>query len=129
MSHTHTSLCFHVVFATKHRIALIRPELADDIWSILWDVCSELGIHVYAINGGDDHAHILMALLPNQCLADVVRLIKSKSTREIRSRHPDLDHFAWQRGYGAFTFSHHHLNVLIAYVRSQPERDNRSNPP
>jgi hypothetical protein len=36
-------------------------------------------------------------------------------------------HFSWQEGFGAFSVSHSHLNLVINYIRNQENHD-RHNP-
>ncbi len=57
-----------------------------------------------AVGGTGDHIHIAAGLRATHCLADVMREVKSESSRWI---HEELRvaGFAWQEGYGAFTFA------------------------
>jgi putative transposase len=72
----------------------------------------------HAVGGVGDHVHVLVALRATHCLADLMRELKSESSRwfheEFRSRA-----FAWQEGYGAFTVSASQVEKAKAYVLGQ----------
>ncbi|MCE0522994.1 MAG: transposase [Methylacidiphilales bacterium] len=54
------------------------------------------------------------------CLADVLREIKSSSSRWIHEE-IHLPAFAWQEGYGAFTVSASQLEMVRHYIAGQEE--------
>jgi putative transposase len=68
-----------------------------------------------------DHIHIFIGLKPSCNINDLVREIKKSSTEFIKenklSRHP----FAWQEGFGAFSYSHSHISDVCNYVMKQKE--------
>ncbi len=55
-----------------------------------------------AVNGMNDHAHVLFHLPQVMSLADAVRLIKSNSSKWLNGHDQK---FACQAGYGAFSVS------------------------
>jgi putative transposase len=80
--------------------------------------------HNLAVNGIDDHVHILCELHPTVALADLVKDIKLGASDLIRRKRL-FPHFeGWQEGYGAFTYSHADRPKLIQYVRNQEAHHN-----
>ena len=72
------------------------------------------------IGGVADHIHVLMRLRATHCLAEVMRQIKSGSSRwvhECKSRPA----FAWQDGYAGLTVSPSKIPVVYSYIRRQEE--------
>ena len=61
-----------------------------------------LGGFPQAINGWNEHVHLLIGLRAEQRLSDIVREIKKASTVWVKSE-IGLGRFAWQEGYAAFT--------------------------
>jgi REP element-mobilizing transposase RayT len=63
-----------------------------------------------------DHVHLAIRLSRTVTIADFVEELKTTSSKWLKSRSP---HFAWQRGYGAFSTSVRDLKALIAYIDDQ----------
>jgi len=74
----------------------------------------------HGVGGTADHVHLAFGLKATHCLADVMREIKSESSRWIHEE-LKLAGFAWQEGYGAFTFGARDLDAVSRYVLNQEE--------
>jgi REP element-mobilizing transposase RayT len=72
-----------------------------------------------AINGVQDHVHILIGLKPSMSLSDLIQDIKANSSRFINENKWLKGKFNWQEGYGAFSYSHSQLNDVIKYIENQ----------
>ena len=81
MASTHLSLHYHIVFSTKDRAAMIVPAWRDRLHAFLGGVIKQLEGIPQAVGGVADHVHILMGLGATHCLADVMREIKTVSSR------------------------------------------------
>ncbi|MFT4639296.1 MAG: putative transposase [Verrucomicrobiales bacterium] len=73
-----------------------------------------------AVGGMGDHVHVLMGLNATHTLADMMRELKSESSRWIKSG-LKLQGFSWQEGYGAFTFGALDLEQVRQCVLNQSE--------
>ena len=71
------------------------------------------------IGGVENHVHILLGIKPNLALSDLVREIKANSSRFINEKRFVRGKFAWQEGFGAFSYSHSHLADVIHYIENQ----------
>jgi putative transposase len=120
MPSTHLSLHYHIVFSTKERRPLINAEWRERLHSFLGGSIRQLGGVPEAVGGIDDHVHILAGLRATHRLADVVKDIKTASSRWI---HTEIDNklFAWQTGYGAFTVSVSNIEKVKSYILKQEE--------
>jgi len=78
------------------------------------------------INGMPNHIHFLIGLKPNCKLSDLIRDIKSNSTKWINEKTFNTGKFEWQKGFGAFTVSHSQLNKVINYIINQKEHHKKS---
>lgn len=58
-----------------------------------------------AINGMADHIHIFIGYKPSISIPDVVKDIKLATNDWINKNHLTNQKFAWQEGYGAFSYS------------------------
>ncbi|MGE3467702.1 MAG: IS200/IS605 family transposase [Pyrinomonadaceae bacterium] len=117
MSHTH--FLYHIVFGTKDRQPLIRPEWEHELYSYLSGIVKNCDGRSLAINGVSDHVHLLVRFGPRVAFSDLMREMKSSSSRWIRQKHHPK--FYWQRRYGAFTVSESASNAVRKYIRDQKE--------
>lgn len=80
-----------------------------------------------AIGGIENHVHILLGIKPNIALSDLVREIKANSSRFINEKKFVRGKFAWQEGFGAFSYSHSQLGDVIRYIQNQEEHHRKTN--
>lgn len=124
MPSTHLSLHYHVVFSTKERQPVIAPEWRDRLHAYLGGIVRNLDGVAESVGGVADHVHLLLGLRATHCLADLVRDVKSVSSRWVHEEIP-LASFAWQEGYGAFTVSASQREMVSDYIRRQEEHHRR----
>ena len=72
-----------------------------------------------AIHCMPDHIHIFVGFHPSQSIADMVKDIKTASTKFINKQSWMPFTFEWQRGYGAFTYSLLHIDRVVKYILNQ----------
>ena len=121
MPQSFTKLHYHLIFSTKHRLPTIRPEWQQRLYDYIGGiVCSEHGV-LLAAGGIVDHVHLLVQLGQNRSLADVLRVVKTNSSKWVHEVFPDVTDFGWQRGYGAFTVSYSGLEAVRHYLSIQQE--------
>jgi REP element-mobilizing transposase RayT len=119
MANTFSQIYIQTVFAVENRQSLIKPEFKADIYKYIGGIVRNQGQKLIAINGMPDHVHILIGLKPAMALADLVREIKSDSSKFINEQKLVRGRFNWQEGYGAFSYGHSQLNKIIRYIQNQ----------
>jgi len=77
------------------------------------------------VNGIGDHIHLFVGLLPSMTISDLVRDIKSNSSKFINEKGFVKGKFVWQEGYGVFSYSHSHINSVYEYISRQEEHHKR----
>jgi len=107
MSSTHLSLHYHLVSERK----TTKPQLPQT---------GGTGWTPEAIGGVADHVHLLVGLRATHTLADVLRELKSVSSKWVHEE-MGVQSFAWQEGYGAFTVSASQLETVRNYIQQQEE--------
>jgi REP element-mobilizing transposase RayT len=120
MSSTHLSLHYHLIFATKNHEPLIVQTWRARLHAYMGGILSSLEIVPEIVGGVEDHVHILAGLPATHRLADVLREIKSVSSRWVHEE-IGLTAFAWQEGYGAFTVSASQCEIVRRYIAGQEE--------
>ena len=83
-------------------------------------IINDLGGVPETIGGVEDHVHLLVGLRATHRLADVLREVKSASSKWV---HDELNKplFSWQDGYGAFTVSASRIETVKNYIARQEE--------
>ena len=72
-----------------------------------------------AINGMPDHIHIFFSMKPSCSLSDLVREIKKSSGAYVNQNKLTRQHFQWQEGYGAFSYSKTQITDVCNYIENQ----------
>ncbi len=124
MPSTHLSLHYHLVFGTKDHAPLIAPAWRDDPHAFMGGIVRTLGGVPEAVGGVSDHVHLLVGLRPTHRLANVLRELKTVSSRWVHET-TGLSLFAWQEGYGAFTVSASQRDDVRHYIEQQAEHHRR----
>jgi len=111
-------LLTHLVFSTKNRVAFLQsPELRSEVHAYLTATLRGQDCEPIQVGGVADHVHLLFSLARTISLADLVKHVKTSSTKMIREKgHGD---FSWQTGYGAFSVSESNKSAVIAYIVDQ----------
>jgi REP element-mobilizing transposase RayT len=109
-----------LIFSTKDREPLIAETIRTELWAYMAGVIRESGGEALIVNGASDHAHVLMLLPTVRSVSEMVRLIKSNSSKWVRET-ARKSAFAWQRGYAAFSVSQSNLQGVSKYIAEQEE--------
>ncbi len=75
-----------------------------------------------SIFANPDHIHILIGFNSlNLKIPDLIRDIKSNSSKFINEENWFNGKFNWQEGYGAFSYSKSQIDKVIHYINNQEE--------
>jgi putative transposase len=116
---TFTKLYAHFVFSPKGRACLLKEPIINDIHKYIYGIIKEKKCNPIAINGTEDHIHILVGFNPSICISDFIRDIKRSSALFINSNKLTNTKFNWQEGYGAFTVGYRELDNVFKYILNQ----------
>jgi putative transposase len=118
MSQSLARLLVHLVFSTKNRVAFLQPaQLRSDVHAYLTATLRGLECEPLQVGGVADHVHLLFGLSRKISLAELVKHLKTSSTKMIREKGSHL--FSWQVGYGAFSVSESIKDAVVAYITNQ----------
>ena len=121
MPQSFTNLIYHIVFSTKNRQPLITDDVKSRLYDYIGGTIRGTGGISLAINGMDDHVHVLTKLRPDKSVSDVLRDLKANSSGWMHYVFPELKDFSWQNGYGAFTVSASQVEKVREYIANQEE--------
>ena len=126
MANTYTQLYIHIVFTVWGRLNLIPKKHKEELHKYITGIIQKRKHKLLAINSMPDHVHIFIGYQPSQSLPDLVRDIKANSSKFINEKKWIAGKFAWQSGYGAFSYSKSHIKNVISYINNQELHHNKS---
>ncbi|MFT5056675.1 MAG: putative transposase [Pseudoalteromonas distincta] len=126
MPNTYTQIHIQFVFAVKNRTAVIAKLWKDELYKYMTGIVQNKGHKLLAINGVEDHIHILVGLRPNESISDLIREVKSNSSKWVNEKRYTQGKFEWQEGYGAFSYSKSQVSNVISYIENQEEHHRKT---
>lgn len=109
----------HLVFSTKGRTDTIPKARLKEIHAYLAQILNNNNCSAISVGGIANHVHLLFVLSKTNTLANIVRLLKSNSSKWINEHNSYLSHFGWQDGYGAFSVSQSQVQKVVDYIENQ----------
>ena len=95
---------YHIVINTYRREMTLPLTSCDQLYRYIARVVQNSKSTLYAINGIENHIHLLVDLHPSVRLSDLVRDIKLSTSHWIKQNQDSFPQFAgWGKEYGAFT--------------------------
>nr|WP_293836413.1 IS200/IS605 family transposase [uncultured Arsenicibacter sp.] len=126
MANTFSQMYIQIVFAVKGRQSLIQSSWEEHLYRVITGVIQQKGQKLIVINGVADHIHILIGMKPSCCLSDLVREVKKASNDLINQERYTHQPFAWQEGFGCFSYHQSMLHTVIRYIERQKEHHQQS---
>jgi len=120
MGSTHLSLHVHLIFGTKSHEPFMAKEWRPRLHVYMGGILRNVNAVPEIVGGIEDHVHILAGLHATERLSDIMRELKSISSRWVREE-MKISQFAWQEGYGAFTVSASQRESVCHYIKNQEE--------
>ena len=65
------------------------------------------------------YIHAVFAIKPTITVSDLMRVIKTNSSKFINERKVLPHRFEWQRGFGAFSFGYSQVDRVVRYIENQ----------
>jgi REP element-mobilizing transposase RayT len=114
-------LYVHLVWATWDRLPIITPEIERRLFRNIESEAARHGCAVLALNGTEDHVHLLVTIPATVTIANLVREMKGVSSHFVNDELDSAGQFKWQGSYGALTVSRWDVDQIVAYVKGQKE--------
>ena len=125
MANAYSKIYVHIVFSTKNREKIISKHWMDDLHKYITGIIQNRKCKLLAIGGIDDHIHIFTSLYPDLKLSELVRDIKSISSKYINDNNVCKGRFEWQSGYSAFSYSESQIDTVCKYVLNQEKHHHK----
>lgn len=116
--------CVYVmyVFGVKYRLGLIDSSWRDELYAVIGSLVKKMSCTPLAIGGTSDHVHILVSVGGDApSLKDIVRHVKTNSSKWVNSNRLCVGRFGWQEGNGKFSYSYREKMQIVSYIRNQEQ--------
>ncbi|KAB2835566.1 MAG: IS200/IS605 family transposase [Caedimonadaceae bacterium] len=120
---------YHLVIAAKYRRKIFNEGIFEYMRERLKEVKDHYPeIDILKINHDKDHIHILVIIPPKFSVGQVVRIIKSNTSRELKKKFPFLKKVSWgtdgiwSDGYFVSTVGINE-EVIKRYIEQQGKED------
>ena len=130
-SHCIFNLKIHLIFVVAYRRKVITRSIITRIAEIFDEVCADYNAKLREFSGERDHVHLLVEICPSVKIADLVKALKSVSSKSIRQEFGQLIHpylwgkRFWSRGYCAISVGDGATTQIIEkYIRGQKRPSN-----
>jgi REP element-mobilizing transposase RayT len=121
MAQSLAKITVHIVFSTKSRKPVLTTAIRNDLFAYIVGILNSLDCVTLAINGTEDHIHVLIVMAKTISLSDMMKEIKGGSSRWLNTKTSTANHFSWQAGYGAFSVSESQIAKVVDYIAGQEE--------
>ena len=125
MPGTFTKIYIQLIFAVKGRQNLINNTWKTEFHRYIAGIIKGKNHESIIVNGMPDHIDAFVGLKPAMSISDLVRDIKNNSSNFVNDHKLIQGKFAWQEGYGAFSYGHSQLDKTISYIRNQEKHHRR----
>ncbi|MDR9375064.1 MAG: IS200/IS605 family transposase [Schleiferiaceae bacterium] len=118
---TFSQIYIQYVFAVRGRESLLIKPWRDEVFKYIAGIIKGKNQKPIIVNGVKDHVHAFVGIKPGICISDLIRDVKNNSANFINEKRLVKGKFAWQEGYGAFSYSHSQLSNVYQYIANQEE--------
>lgn len=115
------ALYVHFVWSTWDREPIIDSAFERRLHRFIEKVARDMRCTVLAINGVEDHIHVLLSPPSTVTIAELAKRMKGASSHFVNEEIQPGYHFKWQGSYGAFTVSRWDVQKIIDYINHQKE--------
>ena len=114
-------ILIHLVFSTKNRERVLTSSVRTELHPYLAGTLDNIECPSLQVGGMEDHVHLFFGLSRTRTIADVVEMVKTSSSKWIKTKAAEFVEFHWQSGYSAFSVSQSDADTVVAYIRNQTQ--------
>lgn len=130
LSHNVSNLVYHIVCPAKYRRVIFDKKVDEHLRQICLEIEKRYDyINFLEIGTDNDHVHFLVQSTPNYSPAQIVKIIKSITARQIFVECPEVKKKLWggqfwSDGYFVSTVGKNQNEIVIKdYVKNQGKQD------
>lgn len=119
-------LFYHAIWATWCREPLISREVEPVVHDLLRSKAIGLGATVFALNGMEDHVHLVISVPPKLSLAGFIGKVKGATSTNFNKTGLLDRPLKWQEEYAVLSFDTKRLPQYVTYVENQKNHHARA---
>ena len=100
---------------------MIPSDFKEELYAYMATTFRGQGCDTFRIGGTNNHVHIACTLPRQMAVSDLIRKVKRTTSVWIKTKGERFSKFAWQTGYGVFSFGQSQLDDVVQYVDNQEE--------
>ncbi len=116
-----SNILIHLIWSTKDRHPWLEPGIREKTHAFLAGAVRQCDCEAYRVGGMADHVHLAVRLSRTLSVADLVKEIKTASSKWLKTQDSGFAEFYWQQGYGAFSVVMSQKETLFQYIETQEE--------
>lgn len=116
-----SNILIHLIWSTKGRHPWLEPGIREKTHAFLAGAVRQCDCEAYRVGGVADHVHLAVRLSRTVSVSDLVKEIKTASSKWAKTQDAARHDFAWQQGYGAFSLGMSQKDALLHYIDTQEE--------
>lgn len=116
MADNFSQIYLQFVFSVKNRQSLIPEENKEELHKYLTGLVQNRKAKMLAVHCMPDHVHIFVGFKSVLLISDFVKEIKVESNEFINAKGWTKFRFAWQEGFGVFSYSHSDIDSVVKYI-------------
>ena len=130
-SHSVYLLTYHIVFVTKYRRPVISDEIGDYMKNHAAYLCGRFGCEMISAETDRDHIHMLISMPPEIAPSQLVAVLKTQLSREIRMAFSEevkkqlWENAFWSSSYFIATTGTTVLEKVQEYILSQRTEEHK----
>ena len=121
MANTYTQIYVQIVFTVRGRENILPKQHREELHKYISGIVSNHNQKLISIFAMPDHVHLLVGIKPNIAISDLVRDIKTSSSKFITDKKWVNGKFNWQEGFGAFSYSKSQIEKVVNYILNQEQ--------
>lgn len=86
---------YHIVWCPQYRHDVLSGDVAETLSGLVVTICGERGWPVISKEIQPDHVHLFLTIPPSVAVADVVKIVKGSTARQLFARFPALKKRFW----------------------------------
>jgi putative transposase len=125
-----SNILIHLIWSTKGRHPWLELGIREKTHVFLAGAVRQCGCEAYRVGGVADHVHLAVRMSrtlfclgktsnSNLSVANLVKEVKTASSKWLKEQDPAFSGFYWQQGYGAFSVGMSQSQTLLHYIDCQ----------
>ena len=119
---------YHVVWCPKYRRKVLIDDVANSLKEMIVEICNINQAELIELEIMPDHIHLLVDVDPQFGIHKLVKLIKGRTSRELRDKYPFLKTkipTLWTNSYFVSTVGGAPLSAIKQYIENQKTSQSR----